>query len=292
MDRVQLKHLSVRARNPLAGWQPALERISLALFALNLGSVCLMLVRPGAVFGDLRWPEGLLLILSVITTVASLSGQIPAQNAVLVSLLIAFLGGAVEFLGAITAVPFGPFVYNKEKIGAFLLNPLPWAAPIFWVVALLNARGVGRLILRKYRYRRNYGFVLMGVTALLVVIIEMSFEPYAVWAKEYWSWKPTKLGFSWYSAPLTNSVGWGVTSLLILLFVTPALINKSPVKRPPAYHPLIMWELLSFLFFLGATLHGLRGASVFIAGQMVSLFVLAVVGARAGGHRSSAIPSL
>jgi uncharacterized membrane protein len=231
-------------------------------------------------FYEARWPDGMLLILAVATTVASLSTQVPSPNAVLASILVGFLGGMVELLGASTGIPFGPFVYNKTNIGAFLLNPLPWAVPLFWVIALLNARGVARLMLRRFRYRRNYGFVVMGTTVLLVVLLELSFEPYAVWVKEYWTWKATKLPFSWYSTPLANFLGWAVTSLLILLFVTPALINKSPVKKPPTYQPFIVWQLLNFLFLVGAALHGLRTAAAFIAGQMMALLVVAAVGAR------------
>jgi uncharacterized membrane protein len=284
VDRVELKHIKVRARNPLARWQQAAHGSLFVFFALDLLLVCLRLRWPGLLFGDARWPDGLLLVLALAATVASLSGQIPAQNAVLAAILIGFMGGAVGLLGATTGVPFGPLVYNKGNVGAFLINPLPWTVPMFWVVTLLNARGVARLVLRKYRFHRNYGFAIMGTTVVLVVLLELSFEPYAVLVKEYWSWKATKLPFTWYSAPLSNFLGWAVTSLLMLLFVTPALINKSPVKKPPAYHPLGVWELLSLPFLLGTTLHGLWTAAVLIVCQMVVVLMLAMVGA--GGTRN------
>ena len=283
VDRVELKHIKVRASNPFARWQPAAHGLLFVFFALDVLLVCLRLRWPGLFFREAPWPDGLLLILALATTVASLSGQIPAQNALLVAILIGFMGGAVGLLGATTGVPFGPLVYNKATVGAFLVNPLPWSVPMFWVVALLTARGVARLMLRQYRFHRNYGFAVMGTTVLLVVLLELSFEPYAVLVKEYWSWKPTKLPFTWYSAPWSNFLGWGATSLLILLFVTPALINKSPVKRPPAYHPMVVWELLSLLFLVGTALHGLWTASIFTAGQMVVAFVLGVVGAKRKG---------
>jgi uncharacterized membrane protein len=278
VERVELKHIRVRARNPFVGWQQAAHGLLFLFFALDLLLVCLRLRWPGLLLGEARWPDGLLLILALATTVASLSGQIPAQNAVLAAVLIGFIGAAVGVLGATTGIPFGPFVYNKENIGAFLINPLPWAVPMFWVVALLNARGVARLILRKYRSQRNYGFAIMGTTIVLVVLLELSFEPYAVLVKNYWSWKATKLPFTWYSTPWANFLGWAVTSLLILLFVTPALINKSPAKKPPTYYPLAVWELLSLLLLAGTTLHGLWTAAVFVLCQMVVVLVLAVVG--------------
>jgi len=280
MDRVELKHISVRPRTPFAGWALILHRWVLVLFALDLFLVCARLCWPGWLFHDARWPDGLLVILAVATTIASLSRQVPAQNAVLASILIGFLGAIIQLVGAIAAVPFGPFVYNKESIGSLLLDPLPWPIPLFWVVALLNARGVARLILRKFRYRRNYGFAVMGLTVVLIVLLELNFEPYAVQVKDYWSWKPTKLALTWYSAPLTNFIGWAVSSLLILLFVTPALINKSPVKRPPAFQPLVVWTLLNLLFVVGAALHGLRTASAVTIASLIVVVALALVGSR------------
>jgi hypothetical protein len=50
-----------------------------------------------------------------------------------------------------------------------------------------------------------------------------------------------------------NFLGWAVTSLLILAFVTPALINKKPVRQPLDYHPLMMWLLLNLLLLTGAS---------------------------------------
>jgi putative membrane protein len=272
--------MSVRAPNPLAGWQRAAHRAFFLFFFLDLALVCFRLTRPGLLFGTAGWPEGLLLVLAAATTLTSLSGQIPAQNAILSAVLIGVIGAAVEILGVITGVPFGPFAYNKENIGPFLFYPLPWAVPMLWVVAILNARGVARLCWRRYRHRPNYGVRVLGSTVALVFLLELSFEPYAVLIRDYWSWKPTKLPFTWYTAPFVNFLAWAVTSLLILLFVTPALINKSPVKRPPAYHPLFVWELLSSLFLLGTTLRALWFASAFIAAQMIIISILAVLGSR------------
>jgi len=281
MGRVEFKHISVSARNPFAGWERIGVHALFVAFVALLAVVCVRLRIPDFLLGAAHWPEGLLLVLATATTLGSLSGQIPAQNVVLAALVVAVIAGAVEVLGAITAIPFGPFVYNKANIGPWLFYPLPWAVPVIWVVAILNARGVVRLILRRHRHARNYGWWVMGLTVMLVVLFDLSLEPYATQVREYWSWKPTKLASTWYTTPWVNSLGWTVTSLLILLFVTPALINKSPVKKPPTYHPLCVWQLLSLLFLIGTTLQSLWAASALIATQMVLVLVLAWLGPRA-----------
>jgi hypothetical protein len=71
-----------------------------------------------------------------------------------------------------------------------------------------------------------------------------------------------------------------VTTTLILLFVTPALINKSPVKPPPSYQPLILWELLSLLLLTSAALRHMRSAAMVIAIQMFLVGTLGVLGSR------------
>ena len=277
MNRVELKHIPLRPRNPFAGWQKGLHRLFLALFGVALLLVWLRLIFPAALFAGSRWPDGLLLVLAAATTLASLSRQLPAQNVVLAAALIGGFGGAAASVGAITGVPFGPFTYNAENIGKFLFYPLPCAVPILWVVAILNSRGVARLIMRPYRQRPDYGLWLMGVTVLLVVCLDLSFEPYATLVNGYWSWKPTKIPYDWYSAPLSNFSGWATITLLILLFVTPALINKSPVKTPPTWHPLVVWELLSFLFLTGTALRHFWGAALLTAAQMVLIGVLSML---------------
>src|SRR5206468_2785042 len=127
---------------------------------------------------------------------------------------IVIIAGAVQTFGALTAIPFGPYVYT-ENIGQQLFDPLPWAVPPVWVVAILSSRGVARLMLRPWRKTKAYGFWSMGVTALLVVLLDFGLEPFATRVKHYWLWNPTKITFDWYGAPWVNFLGWAVTVLLI-----------------------------------------------------------------------------
>jgi uncharacterized membrane protein len=278
MKRVGLKHIPVRAPNPLAGWEQKLHCLLLFLFLACASLVWVKLRVTNGPFAEKDWPDGLLLALATGTTLVSLSRQLPAQNVVLAAVVIGAAGGAAETLGAIVGIPFGPFVYNPANIGRLIFYPLPWTVPLIWVVAILNARGVGRLMLRRYRLRPYYGFWLMGVTVLLVVLFELSFEPYATVAKQYWSWKPTRISSNWYGTPWTDFLGWAMTTLLTLLFVTPALINKSPTKRPPSYSPLVVWETLNFIFLATTLKSELWWATGLIAAQMLVVPALSAFG--------------
>jgi uncharacterized membrane protein len=198
----------------------------------------------------------------------------------LAAVIIAFLAGAVQTLGALTAIPFGPYVYTA-KIGQGLFGPLPWVVPLVWITVILASRGVARLMLRPWRRTQTYGFRLIGLTILLVVLLDVGLEPFATRVKHFWLWNPTKLNFDWYSAPWINFLGWALTTLLILAFATPSLINKKPRPQPPPdYTPLIVWLLLSFLFATGAAVHQLWPALALISLISVGVTVFAMRGAR------------
>jgi putative membrane protein len=251
VNQVPLKDIRLRP-TPFSGWAPKVHRVLFALFLIQWPLVWARLWLPRPLFGEARWPEGLLVVLATATLLASLTTHLPGQNVMLASLIIAFISGAVVTLGGLTAIPFGPFVYT-DAIGQQIFYPLPWAMPLIWIVALLASRGMARLVLRPWRNTPNYGYWLLGLTVLLVTLFDLGLDPFATQVKHLWRWTPTRLRLEWYTAPFVNFLGWAVTALLILAFITPALINKKPMKQPPPdYHPLVVWLLLNLLFATGA----------------------------------------
>jgi len=277
MNRASLKDIPLQPM-PFSGWAPKVHRVLFALFLIQWVLVWARLWLPCPPFGGTRWPDGLLVVLTAATLLASLTCHLPGQNVMLGSLMIAFIAGAVETLGALTAIPFGPFVYS-DAVGQQLYYPLPWVVPMLWIVALLSSRGVARLILRPWRNTTNYGYRLIGLATLLVVLMDFGFEPFATQVKRLWKWTPTRLRLDWYTAPCVNFLGWGVTALLILAFITPALINKKPMKQSlPDYHPLAVWLLLNLLFETGAAVNQLWPAVLAISASTITVTVLAVRG--------------
>jgi len=279
MNRVELKHIELRS-DRFSGWVPRIHRALFGLFLLQFALVWARLWLPWPLLGSARWPDGLLVVLTTATVAASLTRQLPSQNVMLASIIIAFIAGAVQSLGALTAIPFGPYFYT-ERIGQQLFYPLPWAVPLMWIVFVLASRGVARLMLRPWRKTQTYGFRLIGVTTLLIVLLDTGLEPFATRVKHYWVWSPTKLRLDWYSTPCVNFLGWAVTALLILAFATPSLINKKPRPQPPPeYSPLVVWLLLNVLFATGAAVHQLWAAVGLIGLGSMVVIVFALRGAR------------
>jgi len=226
------------------------------------------------------WPEVALLLLAAIGTLVSLTRQLPLQNVLLAAFVIALMGGAAHALGARAGIPFGEFTFGAA-IGPKIFNTLPWAMPLIWIVAVLNSRGVGRLVLRPWRKTKNYGFWLMGLTSVLTALFDLALDPFAARIKHYWFWTPTKFPLSWQGAPLVDFLGWGIVTLLILVFITPALINKKLSKRSvPDFHPLCVWLGSVLLFGIACAMQGLWPAAIVDGIIAVAVTIFAVRGAR------------
>jgi uncharacterized membrane protein len=258
-----------------------LKTVQLALLGLFLVAIS------GAMLQTVGWPrlphagwlDGIILLVALASTVASLAGQLPLQNVALAAVIVAGMGGVIHAIGALSGIPFGPITYTGEA-GLKLFGALPWFMPLLWVVVIFNARGVARLVLRPWRKLRVYGYWLIGLTAVLTLIFVFGLEPFAMRARTYWIWRTTKLPIDWYGAPLSDFLGWVVAALLILGFSTPALMKKRPSKSYPEYHPLIVWMAIHILFITGALSQHLTSAAAVGGVACVAIIPFAVRGAR------------
>lgn len=240
---------------PAAG-EKFLARVHwLSTFLLAAGFLSTLIAI--GVKSDSNWPEAILLLLATISTLAALARQLPAQNVLLAATISALIGGVAHIFGADSGIPFGSFLFGAEA-GLKLFNTLPWTMPLLWIVAVLNSRGVVRLILRPWRKMRTYGFWLIGLTALFTMLFDCALEPFAAHAKHYWIWTAGSVSLTPQGAPISNSVGWFIVTLLMLAFATPVLINKQLSKRSaPDFHPLAVWLGGILIFGVGAAMNGL-----------------------------------
>jgi uncharacterized membrane protein len=199
------------------------------------------------------WPDAMLVLLAAATTLMSMARRLPWQNVMLAATIVASIGGLAAGVTARTGFPFG-VADGSAAPGLKLLGALPWAIPLIWVIALLNARGVGQLILWRRRQSETYGFQLLGLTILLVVLFDCGLESFATRVESYWAWKSPPV-MEWYGAPLRCLVGCAAVTLLALVFSLPALMDKKPTPPLRNYQPLAIWVLLNLLCVTGAVVH-------------------------------------
>lgn len=198
-----------------------------------------------------------LIFLALAATMLALARTLPVQNVLTVTALIILFSAGADLLNANFRIPFGARAYT----GALGLEffGLPWPVPLIWAAAILNSRGVARLILRPWRKTSKYGLWVIGLTAVLTMVFDAALEPFATRANVWWIWTMPASVPAWQSAPWCNFLAWAVVTLLILAFVTPWLINKQPRARssPPDYHPFCLWLLLNLLPVIGDAAHRL-----------------------------------
>jgi uncharacterized membrane protein len=224
------------------------------------------------------WPEGLVLALGVLLTITWHSRRLPLEAVLLACFIIAFISSGIFALGVLTALPFGPFRIGPN-FGPVVFDCLPFAIPGLWIFLVLSARGVARLALRRFRFAANYGLWVIGATLLLLLGFAVAFEPVASQVKQYWTWQATKTTWKWYEAPWATFLGWILTSLLIVAFATPPLIQKKPGRQTADYFPLATWIMLVSWVVLVLTRHSLQAAAWVGGALLVISTAAALVGA-------------
>jgi putative membrane protein len=226
-----------------------------------------------------RWIEALLPLLAFATTLLALGRRLPLQNVLTAACLILAMSTGILAVGVATGFPFGPIAFG-DLLGDKLFRAVPWSLPLLWVILIINGRGVARLMMRPWRKTNFYGFWVIGLTCLLVVSFDFGLEPFAVQAKGYWVWPLGRGVASWYTAPWANFFAWFITTLAMLTFTIPWLINKQPIKQPMDYHPLIVWLLLNGCLLTGNAIHQLWPAVILGAAVNGLAAVFAIRGAR------------
>jgi uncharacterized membrane protein len=205
---------------------------------------------------DSAWACALVVLLAAAATLLNLARALPAQNVITAAVLIALMSGIAEVINTRLHIPFGARTVT-ESLDPQLFG-VAWPMPFIWIAAILNARGVARLVLRPWRKTSKYGLWLIGLACALTVGFDFNLEPFAA-ANGWWIWQMPQSVPAWQTAPWINFLAWAVVSLLILIIITPWLINKQQRARsaPPDFQPLLLWLLLNLLPAVGDAAHRL-----------------------------------
>src|SRR5437867_3457664 len=132
-----------------SAWAHALHKPVFIAFLVSFLAAWIALLL-GIRFGPL---EILLWFMAATTSVVGLARRLPEQNIAVSAALIGAISLGISVVGEKTGVPFGRRTYTPT-LGAKILA-VPWSLPLLWLVVVVNARGVARLILRPWR-KTNY----------------------------------------------------------------------------------------------------------------------------------------
>ncbi|MBS0661020.1 MAG: carotenoid biosynthesis protein [Verrucomicrobia bacterium] len=160
--------------------------------------------------------------------------------------IVAFGSAVVEWVGATTGFPFGPYVYT-DAFGPRMLGVLPIAIPLAWMVIVLAARQV--LWARWPGLSRAQ--LALGVGAIALAT-DFNLEHVAWKVRGYWLWYPgVDSPPSW--PPWQNYLSW---FLLAALFA--ALIPRPAGTFASARRPLGVLLAMNALFLLAHLVRWVR----------------------------------
>jgi len=177
------------------------------------------------------------MFLGLFTTWVTLSRDLPGQNVLLASIIIMAIASGFEVM-AIMA-----------KASTLVLQAtLFWPVATIWVISILNARGVARIMLVRWRAAPTYGFWLFGLTIFLAVLFIFGSQylrksgghgPLGTLAR------PNLWGVDVHGINLLKVAGTAVVSVLL---VSPALVNKRPQADTVTVEPIIIWLGFNIVF--------------------------------------------
>jgi len=202
----------------------------------------------------LNWLEGLTCLVAGLGVSVVLCRRLPVQNVVGGSLVLLGLSAMLCALSARNGVPLGKVEYST-RLGLRLLGLVPVTLPFLWVALLLAGRETARLMLRPLRRDKFYGYYLLLVSSGLVVLADVTLEPFATQVVGWWAWPeagPAALtGVLW-----GTWVAWLLSAAFMLMLATPWLLPKRPIPTTPTFHAPAIWLALAAWFTLGDLRHG------------------------------------
>lgn len=189
-----------------------------------------------------------------------LLSSLPVGTALVLIVLIPFLGWGFELIGSRTGVPFGRYHYT-DVLKPQIRN-VPVVVPAAWLMMIPASAAVGELMVPG-----GTDVVQLLVSAAAFTAWDLFLDPQMVlW--DFWRWeKPGR----YFGIPLVNFLGWFLCGLLALFAMTallPATACFLPVWPLFAVYVLTWFfqttAQLAFWGLYGSGIVGFAGMGVFI----------------------------
>jgi hypothetical protein len=217
---------------------------------------------------------------SFLCTVINMRGRLPLQNVVGSAVLTFGIAWALE-----SAFQWAPAVVGHRIVLTHPHINWPWMVPLLWMGALINARGVVRLILRPAKHWNGYGFWVIGFASILAAMWMCLVDAVMTSAASLWNWQQTLSIPGFHSLPALLPIRNIAVGLIALVLGMPWLLNKKPVPEPINWHPLGIWLVsLSGLTALAFV----RESRPQVVAGLVLLSVPAVLAIAGGRSRTKA----
>ena len=138
------------------------------------------------------------------------------------------IGFFFELIGVNYGIPFGKYEYTAFSSTTILSVPIPIV--FAWGIYITVTYQVCRYLLNKLQVKNNY--LIYVITPFLMVNIDIAVDPLMV-ERGLWRWAE-HFPFKLFEIPLTNFVGWYITSFLMLtIYLNICKVNPDAVGERP-----------------------------------------------------------
>ena len=117
-------------------------------------------------------------------------------------LTLSIVGLAIEYIGLVTGLPYGQFVYTGH-LGYKLFGILPWTVGLSWMPLV-----IGSVALAYTTTRNKVARILLPI--IFLVAFDLLLDPLAV---HFGMWSYVQ-GGAYYGVPLQNFFGWIVSGFI------------------------------------------------------------------------------
>ena len=219
------------------------NRFTIAVVFPVVGAVTLLASAEGLLPDPLAFNPWFVLCGVLVMRLPLVSGLAPLvdrRGVMAFTLLLAYTY-AIEYIGAITGLPYGEFSYGVS-LGPMFLDTIPYALPVFFVPLVLNSYLLCLLLLGE---RADSMAVRLPVIAATVVAVDLVLDPAAV-ALGFWSF--TEGGY--YGVPPINYAGWILSAVVATALVDLAFRRHDLLERISTT-PYMLDDMVSFVLLWG-----------------------------------------
>ncbi|MFW6436287.1 MAG: bisanhydrobacterioruberin hydratase [Halococcoides sp.] len=237
----------------------AANRFTIAITFPAVGAVMLVASAEGwlgAIHPALAFNPWLLVFGTAVMRLPLIAGVLPLLDrraTVAIGALTAYTY-AIEFVGVLTGLPYGPFEYTVD-LGPMLAGTVPAALPIFFFPLVLNAYLLAILLLGP---RAGRAWIRLPAVIVTVLAMDVVLDPGAV-ALGFWAYQPTTAGGLWgalvgtgfYGVPLSNYAGWVLSATVGVLAFDLGFVRTDLLDRLDSTG-FMLDDLVSFVILWGA----------------------------------------
>lgn len=186
---------------------------------------------PGAQEGlidFLKIADAIWMVLAAVVVIWCMGAQEGAKKAAIACAFIAVVSGAIEWVGAKTGIPFGPYRYT-DNMGARIGGVLPFTIPLAWIVIVTGSR-----YLVAWLFPALKGRTFAAAVGCAAVLTDLNLEIVAWKIRAYWVWYPFDTGPLPLMPPWQNYAAWFVLAACFarLLPSVPAWPRGAAFFRP------------------------------------------------------------